>query len=180
MLVIAKSGFQSVLSSLGLVTLLSAFGYGMPLGLLINSQVMHISEHSGLKLQSSVKTFDPNDPNIDPALARDFVLFVNRDAFDSNPVTQKFSRNRAQSWMKPEARNDINNIFWRNPVLSKQCLVEESAESLTKTPSPLMTVRVKGYLHYHGFFSDTHYPISMTCDVVKSNTGLRLQKVSYP
>lgn len=180
MLVVAKSGFQSVLSRLGLVTLLSAFGYGMPLGLLINSQVMHISEHSGLKLQSSVKTFDPNDPNIDPALARDFVLFVNRDVFDSNPATQECNHKRAQSWMKPEARNDINYIFWRNPVLSKQCLVEDSAESLTNTPGPLITVKVKGYLHYHGFFNDTHYPFSMTCDVVKNKTGLRLQKVSYP
>ncbi|MBX9723616.1 MAG: hypothetical protein K2X81_19585, partial [Candidatus Obscuribacterales bacterium] len=76
--------------------------------------------------------------------------------------------------------NYINNIFWSNPVFSKQCLVEESAESLTKTPSPLITVKVKGYLHYHGTLNDTHYPISMTCDVVKDKIGLRLQNVSYP
>ncbi len=180
MLVTTKIGLLSTLGSAGSMVLLAAFTYGLSMGTLVNSLASQMNPHAPLQKQSSVNTFDPNDPNIDPALARDFVLFVNQDAFDSNPATQKCSHNRAKSWMKPKAQNYINDIFWSNPLFSKQCLVEESAESLTKTPSPLIIVKVRGYLHYHGTLNDTHYPISMTCDVVKDKTGLRLQNVSYP
>ncbi len=180
MLVTTKIGLLATLGSAGSMVLLAAFTYGLSMGTLVNSLAWQMNQHATLPKQSSVTTFDPNDPNIDPALARDFVLFVAKDAFDTNPATRDSSHKRACSWMKKEARDDIYTLFWRNPVMAPLCLVSESAESKTKTKSPKITVKLKGYYHHHGTLKDTHYPTSMTFEVVKNRNGFRVQDISYP
>ncbi|MCW5823264.1 MAG: hypothetical protein KIT34_10700 [Cyanobacteria bacterium TGS_CYA1] len=175
--IIYKNGF-CLASGIGFLTLMAAFCYGNALGVPIKAMMENAKyEHSMLERKSNITTFDADDPNIDPMLARDFVLFVMKDAFDANPSRAAQSHKTSQGWMKPEAHTQIKGMFWEFPEPSKICFVSQSAEPTTNKKSPVITVKVQGYFHDHLKSPGKHHPFSMTFDVIKNKNGLRLNEI---
>ena len=112
MTMIAKSGF-SLATGIGFLSLMAAFWYGTALGVpLKNLWGFSNITHPQLERKSQL-IFDETDPNIDPMLARDFVLFVVKDAFDANPSTSERSHICSQGWMTSSAQSVINQSIWR-------------------------------------------------------------------
>lgn len=175
--IIERNGL-SLASGIGFLTLMAAFCYGNAIGVPVKAMMENAKySHSKLERRSNVTTFDASDPNIDPMLARDFVLFVIKDAFDANPSTAAQSHKTAKGWMKPEALSEIKSMFWEYPEPSKICFVSQSAEPTTNQKGPVITVKVQGYFHDHLKSPGNHHPFSMTFDVVKDKTGLRLNEI---
>ncbi|MDX2107635.1 MAG: hypothetical protein SFY67_14640 [Candidatus Melainabacteria bacterium] len=175
--IIERNGL-SLASGIGFLTLMAAFCYGNAIGVPVRAMMENAKYvHSMLERKSNITTFDADDPNIDPMLARDFVLFVMKDAFDANPSRAAQSHKTSQGWMTAEAHSQIKSMFWEYPELSKICFVSQSAEPTTNKRSPVITVKVQGYFHDHLKSPGKHHPFSMTFDVIKEKTGLRLNEI---
>lgn len=179
MTMIAKSGF-SLATGIGFLSLMAAFWYGTALGVpLKNLWGFSNITHPQLKRKSHLNTFDATDPNIEPLLARDFVLFVVNYAFDANPSTSEKSHKCSQGWMTSSAQSVINQSIWTKPKLSKFCYVAQSAEPTTTIASPVISVNVQGYLHDHEHNATVLYPMNITFKVIKAKTGLRLSDIYF-
>lgn len=179
MTIIAKNGF-SLASGIGFLSFMTAFWYGSVLGTPLKN-LWHFSNiaHPQLERKSHLTTFDANDPNIDPMLARDFVLYVTQNTFDANPSTSAMNHKISQGWMTFSARSVVNQVFWAKPKISKFCYVAQAAEPTTRNSSPIINVNVQGYFHDHEHNAKVLYPLNMTFEVIKAKTGLRLNKISF-
>lgn len=175
--IIERNGL-SLASGIGFLTLMAAFCYGNTIGTPLKAFIENAKySHSKLERRTHVTTFDASDPNIDPMLARDFVLFVVKDAFDANPSTAAQSHKISKGWMTSDALSEIKSMFWEYPEPSKICFVSQSAEPTTNKKGPVITVEVQGYFHDHLNSPGIHHPFSMTFDVVKDKNGLRLNEI---